>query len=172
MGAKLKRRRLVVDPKMQFRLVLRIGWYLVLWTLAAFHVSFLFYLYATFLRGGAHRDFAGLYVDFFAYEKPLVTTLVVLAPLVLYDILKFSHRISGPLYRCRRVMRDMAAGKTVDEFKARERDFLDDVFVDFNALIRAWNARVRSDQRIEKAIDEGGHEPTPAAVAGPAEISW
>jgi hypothetical protein len=85
----------------------------LLWTVFAFPVSFLFYVYGSIVYGRAHRGLAGLYLDFFATEKPLLTTVIVVAPLVLYDILKFSHRIAGPLYGCRRVMRDMAAGKAV-----------------------------------------------------------
>jgi hypothetical protein len=46
---------------------------------------------------------------------------------------KFSNRIAGPLYRCRRVMRDMAAGKIVPAFKARENDLMKEVFDVFNA---------------------------------------
>jgi hypothetical protein len=164
MGPKAKRRRLVVDPAMQFRLVLRIGWYLLLWTVVAFHISFLFFLYRTFLQGGEHRTFADLYVAFFAYEKPLLTTLIVITPLVLYDVLKFSNRIAGPLYRCRRVMRDMAAGQAVAEFKTREQDFLDDLFGDFNTLIRAWNARVGAGQKIVQGEEEDRSEDAPAGA--------
>jgi hypothetical protein len=159
------RRRLVVDPAMQFRLALRIGCYLLLWTVFAFHASFLFYVYGNLLSEGAHRGPGGLYLDFFANEKPLLTTVVVLAPLVLYDILKFSHRIAGPLYRCRRVMRDMAAGKAVPEFRAREHDFLDDLFVDFNALIQAWNARIGSGQPVPNGTEESAPQAITAGVA-------
>jgi hypothetical protein len=139
---------------MQFRLVLRIGCYLLLWTVFAFHVSFLFYMIGSLMDGGAHRGLTGLYLDYFANEKALLTTVVVIAPLVLYDILKFSNRIAGPLYRCRQVMRDMAAGKVVPEFRVREHDFLDDVFVDFNALIQACNARIGSGLQVQNGTEE------------------
>jgi hypothetical protein len=171
MAARVKRQRLIVDPAMQFGLVLRIGWYLLLWSVVAFHVSFLFFVYGTFLHGGPHRHFFGLYADFFFTEKPFLTTVVVIAPLVLYDILKFSHRIAGPLYRCRRVMRDMVEGKAVPEFKAREHDFLDDVFADFNALIRAWNARVGSGQHAENGTGQGDLVAAPARVGDCVEAS-
>jgi hypothetical protein len=131
----------------------------------AFHASFLFYVYGDLLHEGAHRGLAGLYLDFFAHEKPLLITVLVLAPLVLYDILKFSHRIAGPLYRCRRLMRDMAAGKAVPEFRAREHDFLDDVFVDFNTLIQAWNARISSGQEVQNETEQNAPQTTPAGAA-------
>jgi hypothetical protein len=91
--------------------------------------------------------------------------VVVIAPLVLYDILKFSHRISGPLYRRRQVMRDMAAGKAVPEFRPRKHDLLADVYVDFNALIRSWNARIGSDQPVQNGTEESASQAMPARVA-------
>jgi hypothetical protein len=165
MGLKTKRRRLVVDPGMQFRLVLRIGWYLLLWTVIAFHASFVFYLCGEFLVGGAQRGFARLYLDYFGHEKPLLTILAVMTPLVLYDVLKFSNRISGPLYRCRRLMLEMAAGKPVPEFTAREHDFMEAVFVDFNTLIRAWNARIDSERQAEREADKRVPEEATTPVA-------
>jgi hypothetical protein len=154
MESKAKRQRLLVDPSMQLRLLVRMGGYLLLWTVVAFHVSFLFYIFAVFLQGRPHPTFVQLYGQFFSHEKPLLTTVVVIAPLVLYDALKFSHRIAGPLYRCRRVMRDMAAGKAVSEFKTRKNDLLADVFTDFNALIRTWNARLEAGGKAEAANAE------------------
>jgi hypothetical protein len=172
MEQKFKRRRLVVDPAMQFRLAVRIGWYLLLWTVLAYHVSFMFYVHGSLLDGGTHKGFAGLYLDFFSYRRPLILTVIVIGPLVLYDIIKFSNRIAGPLYRCRRVMRDMAAGKTVPEFQAREHDFLDDVFVDFNALIRAWNARVGSEPQAHNGNEEGGVPTETVGVAHSSGSRW
>jgi hypothetical protein len=94
------RRRLLVDPSFQLRLVFLMAGYLLLWT-------------------------------------------------------KFSHRIAGPLFRCRQVMREMTEGKTVAEFKPRKHDLLDDFVRDFNSLIREWNTRSERKQVSDPCHRDG-----------------
>jgi len=164
MTAKSQRKWLVVDPRFQFRLVLRMAGYLVVYSLVAFHLFFLFYAFGVATQKGV----AVAYQEFLSYQKPFLTTLLLITPMVAYDLLKFSNRIVGPLYRCRRVMRDMAAGQAVAEFKARDQDFLDEFFTDFNALIKVWNAKVAvppGGQRGGPAPEANGHESIPAATA-------
>jgi len=63
----------------------------------------------------------------------------------------------------------LAAGtQAVAEFKARDQDFLDEFFTDFNALIKVWNAKVAvppGGQRGGPAPEANGHESIPAATA-------
>ena len=141
MQPKFKRRRLLVDPSFQFQLLLRVGSHLLLWSVVAFHVHFLFYIFESLTQGGMQQQITGLYVKFISSERPLLGTLILVAPIFFYDLLKFSNRVAGPLYRCRKVMQAMAAGKTVPEFKARKHDLLADFFRDFNLLIKECNAR-------------------------------
>ena len=143
---KYKRTRLLVDPAFQYRLLVRVLLYTFLWTVVALHFSFVFYVIGMVFENGPKHSFIDTYLEFFSHEKAVLLTLVLLAPLVLFDLLKFSHRIAGPLYRCRRVMRDMAAGKIVPAFQPREKDLMKDVFEDFNALIREWNRRITAGQ--------------------------
>jgi hypothetical protein len=85
-----------------------------------------------------------LYLDFLGRQKPLLITLVLVTPILLYDLLKFSHRIAGPLYRCRHVMEEMANGKSVPAFQPRKHDLMRELFQAFNALIAEWNARANA----------------------------
>jgi hypothetical protein len=148
MEPKFKRRRLLVDPSFQLRLLWRAIWYAIIWTIAAFHLSLLAYLQEAYIRGDAQHGFGRVYLDFLSSQKSLIAAVIVITPMIIYDLLKFSNRLAGPLFRCRRVMREMAAGKTVPEFKEREGDLLKDVFADFNALIRAWNLQLAAAQAV------------------------
>ncbi len=142
MRPKKNRTRLWVNPDFQFRLLTRITFYFVLWTFVVFHTNFIFLVIANVAANGPHQRLADHYLEFLSQQKALLVTLALVTPIILYDLLKFSHRIAGPLHRCQQVMQDMAAGKPVPEFKPRKRDLMGDLFQAFNGLIQEWNRRL------------------------------
>jgi hypothetical protein len=142
MGSEFKRRRLLVDPGFQLRLLLRTGLHLVGSVIVVLHVAFLFEMMMQFLQPGGPRSFLDSYVGFFRRHQFILLGLLLLLPFILYDVLKFSHRLAGPLFRCRRTMQEMALGKPVDEFHPRKHDLMRELFQAFNDLIRRWNAEV------------------------------
>jgi hypothetical protein len=140
MPTKYKRSRLWVDA-FQTRLLFRMAFYLLVYVVVVWHLGFACDVLASLAANGNRKRFAQLYLEYLAAVKPLLYAFFLTAPLLLYDLLKFSHRIAGPLHRCRQVMDEMAAGKPVTEFKPRKHDFMGDLFRAFNALIGVWNAR-------------------------------
>jgi hypothetical protein len=144
MFRKHKRTRLWVDGPFQSRLLLRVCGYFLIYFLLVVHIGFAFRLMAYRIgpsAPGAPQGLLGIYLDYLGQQKLLLVAMVLTAPAFLYDLLKLSHRIAGPLYRCRAVMRDMAAGKPVREFVPRKHDLVREFVESFNRLIRAWNAR-------------------------------
>src|SRR5262249_47733652 len=122
-----KRKRILVHPRFQFGLVARMSVYLLIATLAVLHTTFIMEVLVYVLSApakGAGKGINGLYGDFLLRQRPFLLTLVMIAPILLYDLFKFSHRIAGPLYRCRKVMQDMIDGKAAPEFKPRDRDMM------------------------------------------------
>jgi hypothetical protein len=149
MGPKFKRKRLWVDPAFQSRLLTRLCLHLLLFALAVVHITFIFELMGSLVFNDVGQGVANLYLDFLGRQKPLLITLVLVAPILLYDLLKFSHRIAGPLYRCRHVMEEMANGKSVPPFQPRKHDLMGELFRAFNALIAEWNARADADPNAQ-----------------------
>jgi hypothetical protein len=141
MPAKYQRTRLWVDRPFQSRLLFWVGLYLVVYSLLVLHLGFFFETVQVVSGGGPTGGFVALYADYLRKQWPLLITFLITTPVLLYDLLKFSNRVAGPLFRCRRVMREMADGKAVSEFTPRKRDLMRDFFEAFNALIRAWNVR-------------------------------
>jgi hypothetical protein len=137
-----KRSRLVVDPPVQFRLLGRLAAYLVVYTITLLHVGFAIEVFEKVVMADDGPLVADLYLDYLGREKSLLIGIGLILPVLLYDLLKFSHRIVGPLYRCRRWMLDMAAGKPVREFVPRKHDLMTELFAAFNVLIKTCNARV------------------------------
>jgi hypothetical protein len=162
MGNKYKRTRLWVDPAFQFRLLFRMGFYLFLYTLILLHVGFASDLMADLGNNGPRQSFQAYYLEFLGRQRFFLFAVLLSLPVILYDLVRFSNRIAGPLYRCRRVMQEMASGKPVAEFQPRKRDLMRELFRTFNDLIRAWNVRVsagvnghrREAKAAETAADE------------------
>lgn len=145
MKPKYKRRRLLVHPEFQIGLVVRMGAYVLIATLAVLHTTFALEMvnYVLGIRAnGVRMGIDNLYLEFLSRQKPFLVTLILVMPILLYDLFKFSNRIAGPLHRCRRLMQDMIDGKPVAEFKPRERDLMKDYFATFDALIKKWNSQV------------------------------
>ncbi len=146
MGQQHKRRRLWINPPLQGRLLARVAVYLLLLVVFVWHVAFVFLALGSAVTGAWGVGLGGLYGQALGQQKYLLLALALTVPIVFYDLLRFSNRIAGPLYRCRAVMQRMAAGQPVAEFTPRKGDQLGEFFETFNELIRVWNAKLAADR--------------------------
>jgi len=153
MANKFKRTRLWVDPPFQGRLLFWVAVYILLYSIALLHIGFVFDSLREIATRGVNKGLSGMYLDYFSRQWPVLLTFLLTVPILLYDLLKLSHRIAGPLFRCRKVMEEMAAGKPVGEFVPRKHDLMRDLFQAFNALIRTWNTRVSADRKGHSSVD-------------------
>jgi hypothetical protein len=165
MGWEHKRRRVLIDPSFQGRLVWRVFLYCLGYLFAFTHVAFLYEVMSN-MPAALNRGMTSLYVDYIGRQLPFFLASAFILPMLLYDLVKFSHRVAGPLHRCRKVMDAMAAGKPVSEFKARKHDLLREHVAALNALIRKWNARQGSAAPAAEpkgsSADTLAEEPVPA----------
>jgi len=174
-----KRTRLWVNAAFQSKVLLRLGLHLLLYALIVWCLAFFFAAIRSLMPPAGTEPARSFHAEFLHRQQPFLISLVLVVPLFVYDLIKFSHRIAGPLYRCRRVMRDMASGKVVPEFKPRKHDLMPELFHDFNVLIKAWNARVARDNGLveEKALAELLSETNltpepPSGACDAPETSW
>ena len=65
-----------------------------------------------------------------------------------------SNRIAGPIYRLKKVMRDVADGDLTCRIKLREHDHLQDLAQEMNDVLVGLDSRVQGLQAVEKAIRE------------------
>lgn len=72
---------------------------------------------------------------------PVVICLTLLVGVVIWDAIRFSHRLVGPLVRFRRTLQEMARGELVRPIKLRESDYLLELRDDFNAMLEALQRR-------------------------------
>src|SRR5438132_6337798 len=110
---KYHRARYWVDTGFQLRLLLRMGLYVLGAVLVVLHVAFLFDMMWKTISQSGHSWFPDSYLDFFRRQQFLLLGLILLLPLLLRDMLKFSNRVAGPLFRCRQTLEEMARVKAL-----------------------------------------------------------
>lgn len=78
------------------------------------------------------------------FSTPLVRNILVLvciAPPLMFDAVRFAHRLVGPLYRFRKTVQAIAAGEPVALVQLRKGDLLMDLKDDFNVMLRQLEQR-------------------------------
>ncbi len=80
--------------------------------------------------------------------------------LFIYDSVKLSHRIVGPLYRFRKTIQSVTAGEEVVLIRLREGDHLNELKDDLNEMLRTLEQR----GAITLRGSPSNTEPQPAVV--------
>src|SRR5436190_5653038 len=98
MKSSFKRTRLWVDPPFQARLLARMGLYVLLFLIVVLHVGFFLDAIRDLAANGPVKNFGALYAEYIRNQVPLLVALLLMMPPVLFNLLRFSHRIAGPLF--------------------------------------------------------------------------
>lgn len=155
------RKRLFVNREIQGRLLARTALYWVLYH-AVLWMAMFFYRYAehrgAVLAGAEPRSFSDLYGQFVHEHHSMWFCSFVILPIVLWDLLKFSHRVVGPLVRFQRTLESLAAGKRVDEVRLRQGDLMFDLQNSFNQYL----ASLRNPQVETEAAGQSAPSNTPS----------
>ncbi|NQT39649.1 MAG: hypothetical protein HQ581_19280 [Planctomycetes bacterium] len=125
------RRQLFVEPRIQGALVRRVALY---WVFCLLTIAALLLCWHIYVKPGRPLAF---HLDqmWFFYGPAFVASFLVI-PVVLIDIVRLSHRFSGPLIRLRQALRQLAEGDDVDPLLFRDSDFLQELVPEFNAVAR------------------------------------
>lgn len=130
-----KRRQLFIDPQVQTPLVKRL---LVYWLAMAAFVTLPIAISQTIAQ--PNRLLYQHYLDTLRSHWPILLTLSVMLPFLIYDTLKFSNRFAGPMFRMRRELNRFAQGETIPPIRLRPNDFWRDFAVQLNDLMERVRA--------------------------------
>lgn len=81
------------------------------------------------------------------YFSPAIVASLLLLPLFLFDNLKESHRVVGPIHRIRNEMKTLADGGGLNEVRFRDGDHWNELANEFNRLA---NMVVEQRREIEQ----------------------
>lgn len=150
-----KRFRVFVDKSVQGALARRVTlyWAVCLW--GTFCVLAGFPIVVTLLSGIPNSPTVGqlLHKTWLGFWPTLVASAFVL-PVVIWDVLRLSHRFAGPMVRLRHSLRDLADGKDVPTVTFREGDFWTEFAEHFNRLSdRLKSENKATAEELEETID-------------------
>lgn len=128
--ASVKRRQLLVDPKVQGALLSRAAVYWGYCLLATWSVVCLWKMVTSPASG-----FDVQFDESLFYCGPVLVSTLVVLPLVLVDLARLTNRFAGPLFRLRRDMRKLANGESVSPVNFRKNDFWRETAEEFNAVL-------------------------------------
>ncbi len=139
------RRRLLVDPKLQGAVAIRVVLY---WFSCQFMIAVLMFGFKV-TSGGEH-----LAEDVAVFFRCAFFSTLCFLPLVAYDVLRLTHRFAGPIFRFRKAMSDLGNGDHVDPIRFREGDFWPDLETSFNAILKRLDDKRGSAVEDESADSE------------------
>ena len=170
------RKRLFVNREIQGRLLARTALYWMLYHGVLWMAMFL-YRYAEHhgaVQAGAEpRPFADLYGQFVNEHYSMWICSVAILPIVLWDLLKFSHRVVGPLVPFQRAIERLTAGEKVAEVRLRHGDLLSDLQATFNQYLTSLRTMESDPRTMESDAEltvQTGNASMPTIVAELIEL--
>lgn len=132
---RMKRHRLYVDKGVQGALARRVAVYWVVCSWGIFCVLAGFPIGVTLAIGADNAPtVSSLLLQAWLDFWPSLLASILILPLIVWDLLRLSHRFVGPMIRLRNAMRDLAAGKPVAPIKFRDGDFWCEFAEEFNKI--------------------------------------
>lgn len=142
--AKRGRKRLFVDPKLQGAFLVHTAVYWLIWIVTASAVLGCWLAVSDPSSAGRHP------IDlFFAQFGPAAVVSAAMLPIVLFDLLRLSNKVAGPMYRLRNEMHKLAVGQQVRPIQFRTGDFGGDLAAEFNAVLRRFE---EMDENLTAAL--------------------
>ena len=149
----LKRRRLFVDGPIQSALLLRATMY---WAVCLIVQVLMIVLFAVLTS--SPDSFYAHVGDLWRHLQLSVVAAILVLPMMLFDIVKLSHRWVGPVFRLRASLHALSRGEPVAPIRFRDGDFWQELAGDFNVI-----ATELKKHRGEDHEGAAAHDPAHAA---------
>lgn len=149
-----------IDSGLQGSLMFRLGAYWFIYNAALMLTLFgqkLLWVVPDLVMGGGSENAGVLFQEFLTQAKPLLLAMGLFCPLMIWDMMRYSHRFAGPLYRFRKAMADHMSGEPLKSVRLRDDDLLHEFQGTFNEFV----AYVRQNQG---AVEHSKSDDKPAAA--------
>ena len=148
---KERRTRIVSHRRIQFALVKRI---LLHWAILFVASLSLMTVWQLLVSGEPFNLFSEHMKTMWIRIAPVFVVLAVLLPVFVYDTIKFSNQMTGPIYRLQKSLQSLANGEELGPIKFRKKDFWQDLATDFNNLLESTDHGVKQDSDNESCESE------------------
>lgn len=141
-----QRKQVYVNRSIQGTVMKRFAVYWLGYHLTLWHSMLLYgYFRGLMLRSDPNggMGFWQYYGKFFEANHTVLLCCVAVCPLLLWDTLRVTHRIAGPIVRFKKALKQLSRGEYVGPIQLREHDLMDDLKDAFNEFLAS---RERADQ--------------------------
>jgi methyl-accepting chemotaxis protein len=167
MSKKFLRKKLFVNSFAQGRTIAHVAFYWAVYHFILWHVMFLYRYFqyrGELAAGAAPRTFNELYSEFTLTHFSMIVCGLAILPLVIWDVIKFTHRIVGPLVRLQHCLVQLARGEKVAELRFRKGDLLVDLQDAFNRFLESPYCHGAREE------NESGESAVPAGITSDGEL--
>ena len=151
------RKQVYVSRAIQGRLLIRLGAYFVVYHFVLWHILFV----TQELPFAGPASFMERYAAFFAEHALLLVFMAAVLPILLWDMLKFSHRIAGPFVRFEQALKQMARREVIEPISLRKGDLVHEFLDVFNEFIAARNRELTSAARSRSPTEQPASDDLP-----------
>jgi hypothetical protein len=159
-----QRKRLFVNRFLQGRVLAHVAWYWCIYHVCMWHALFLYHYLqhrGQILSGEQLMTGKDLYLDFARNHVGFLLCAALTLPFVLWDTLKMTHRVAGPLVRITATLKQLARGENIREIRLRRGDLLVGLQDALNEFLASPYAPPPRMDIHDKAIESA---PNPAEV--------
>jgi hypothetical protein len=118
----------------------------------------------------AQQSFLDRYESFAWQDRLLIFGAVVVGPVFLWDVVRCTHRVAGPLVRLEQTLLKMAKGETVREIKFRKGDWLTSLERALNVYLSSRSASLATEDGNNGSVATATESPQPLAVAAEPRV--
>ncbi|MDB4614183.1 hypothetical protein OAH18_00695 [bacterium] len=168
MGKKFRKKKLV-NKQLQGQLMLKmvfhwLGYNAVVISMTLSSVMFVYVL--TAVNGVPENTMKEEFFGFFARHRPMLIAMLLLLPIVVWDMLKTTHRVAGPVYKFRSELQHYIDTGEMRSVKLRDNDFLTEFQDTWNQAVARHNGGEVADAARTGDVIPPSPEAAPATSSG------
>jgi hypothetical protein len=132
------RKHVYVSGRIQGSIVKHAVFYWAVYHLILWHILFMYrYLQyrAELIAGGSPSTFWDLYSQFSHDNIAVILCALPILPVLVWDVVRVTHRVAGPLVRFRECLKALSRGEHVPFVRIRKGDYLVDMERAFNEYL-------------------------------------
>jgi methyl-accepting chemotaxis protein len=137
---KLRRKKLYLGWKQHGRIVARVAMYLGVYPLAILEALWARDYLSSLSRVGHPMPLTEVVASFFRQNAGMVSFSVIFAAIIVWDVVRLTNRIIGPLKRVEDALYRMAEGQGIGQLTFRKGDLIEGLEKAFNTYLSSLHA--------------------------------
>ena len=168
------RRKKFVNKQLQGQLMLKmvlhwLGYNAIVLFISLGSCMFLYCI--SIVNGVPERTMKEEVAQYFLNHRPMLIAMIILLPLIVWDMLKTSHRVAGPVYKFRAELQRFIDTGRLEPVKLRQGDFLMEFQDTWNEAVKKVNQQADQPASDDDVVPPSTSPSTTNAAESPTMAS-